>query len=104
MALSVAFNASHCCGFERAPLLCARGRLTGVKEIHTVIGGCHLFNAKAKQVKKTVDALRELNIQQLGVSHCTGMKASFAMMEEFGDRFYFNNAGTVKTIPAEAGQ
>jgi len=28
------------------------------------------------------------------------MKPSFAMMQEFGDRFYFNNAGTVKTIPA----
>jgi len=79
-------------------------KITGVKEIHTVIGGCHLFNAKAEQVGKTVDALRELNIQQLGVSHCTGMKASHAMMEKFGDRFYFNNAGTVTTIPTEAGQ
>jgi hypothetical protein len=34
------------------------------------------------------------------VSHCTGMKPSFAMMQEFGDRFYFNNAGTVRTIPS----
>lgn len=78
-------------------------KITGMNEIHTVIGGCHLFNAKPEQVKKTVDALRELDIQQLGVSHCTGMKASYAMMEEFGDRFYFNNAGTVRNIPAEAG-
>lgn len=77
-------------------------KISGVKKIHTVIGGCHLFNAKADQVKKTVDAFRELDIQQLGVSHCTGMKASYAMMEEFGDRFYFNNAGTVISIPAEA--
>ncbi len=79
-------------------------KITGVKEIHTVIGGCHLFNAKPEQIKNTVDALKELDIQQLGVSHCTGMKASYAMMEEFGDRFYFNNAGSVKNVPAEAGQ
>ena len=79
-------------------------KITGMKEIHTVIGGCHLFNANKERVDKTVDALRELNVQQLGVSHCTGMKASYAMMEEFGDRFYFNNAGTVKNIPTEAGQ
>lgn len=78
-------------------------KIAGMNEIHTVIGGCHLFNAKPEQVKKTVDALRELDIQQLGVSHCTGMKASYAMMEEFGDRFYFNNAGTVRNIPTEAG-
>ena len=77
-------------------------KITGIKKIHTVIGGCHLFNAEPERVKKTVDALKELDIQQLGVSHCTGMKASHAMMEEFGDRFYFNNAGTVKAIPAEA--
>ena len=74
--------------------------ITGVKEIHTVIGGCHLFNAKKEQVDKTVSALMEFNIQQLGVSHCTGTKPSFAMMQQFGDRFYLNNAGTVKTIPA----
>ena len=74
--------------------------IAGVKEIHTVVGGCHLFNAKKEQVDKTVSALKEFNIQQLGVSHCTGMKPSFAMMQEFGDRFYFNNAGTVKTVPA----
>ena len=84
-------------------LLHAR-KISGMKEIHTVIGGCHLFNASKEQVDKTVDALKEFDIQQLGVSHCTGMKASYAMMEEFGDRFYFNNAGTVKTIPAGAGQ
>ena len=75
-------------------------KITGVKKIHTVIGGCHLFNASQEQVDKTVAALRQLDIQQLGVSHCTGMKPSFAMMQEFGDRFYFNNAGTVKAIPA----
>lgn len=79
-------------------------QLAGMKEIHTVIGGCHLFNAKDEQVDKTVSALKEFNIQHLGVSHCTGMKASVAMMREFGDRFYLNNAGTVKTIPADEAQ
>ncbi len=79
-------------------------KIAGVKEIHTVIGGCHLFNAKSEQIEKTVAALKQFNIQHLGVSHCTGMKASFAMMQEFGDRFYFNNAGTVKNIPEEEGQ
>ena len=78
--------------------------ITGVKRIHTVVGGCHLFNASAERIRKTVDALREFDVQQLGVSHCTGMKASAAMMQQFGERFYFNNAGSVKTVPAQAGQ
>ncbi len=79
-------------------------QVAGTKAIHTVVGGCHLFNAKDEQVDSTVSALKEFNIRQLGVSHCTGMKASHAMMEEFGDRFYFNNAGTVITIPAAVEQ
>ncbi len=78
--------------------------ITGVKKIHTVIGGCHLFNAKKEQVEKTVAALKEFDIQKLGVSHCTGFKPAFAMMQVFGDRFFFNNAGTVTKIPEEEGK
>lgn len=76
-------------------------KITGMKEIHTVIGGCHLFIAKKEQVDKTIAALKELDIKQLGVSHCTGLKPAFAMMQVFADRFFFNNAGTVTKIPAE---
>jgi 7,8-dihydropterin-6-yl-methyl-4-(beta-D-ribofuranosyl)aminobenzene 5'-phosphate synthase len=76
-------------------------KISGMKEIHTVIGGCHLFNAKKEQVDKTVAALRDFGIKQLGVSHCTGLKPAFAMMQVFGDRFFFNNAGTITKIPAE---
>jgi hypothetical protein len=35
------------------------------------------------------------------VSHCTGLKPAFAMMQAFGDRFFFNNAGTITKIPGE---
>lgn len=58
--------------------------------IGTVLGGCHLFNAKKEQVEKTVAALKEFDIQKLGVSHCTGLKPAFTMTQVFGDRFFFN--------------
>jgi 7,8-dihydropterin-6-yl-methyl-4-(beta-D-ribofuranosyl)aminobenzene 5'-phosphate synthase len=72
--------------------------ITGVDTIHTVIGGTHLFPKKDLPVDKTVQALKELDVQNIGVSHCTGFKAAMRLSEAFGDRFFLNNAGTVRSI------
>jgi len=69
-------------------------QLTGVKVIHTVLGGCHLMDASEERVWLTIAALKELGVQRLGVSHCTGLPASAIMAQEFGDSFFFNNTGT----------
>ena len=76
-------------------------KLTGLKQIHAVLGGCHLIRASRERVEKTVSALKEMGVQRLGVSHCTGMPASVVMAYEFGDKFFFNNAGTITRIPEE---
>jgi 7,8-dihydropterin-6-yl-methyl-4-(beta-D-ribofuranosyl)aminobenzene 5'-phosphate synthase len=68
--------------------------LTGVKKIDTVLGGCHLMGASEERLWLTIAALKELGVQRLGVSHCTGLPASAIMAQEFGERFFFNNAGT----------
>ena len=69
-------------------------KLTGRKEIRMVIGGCHLINSPLERVYKTIEALKELNIQKIGVSHCTGLEASGIMAQELGSRFFYNNACT----------
>jgi 7,8-dihydropterin-6-yl-methyl-4-(beta-D-ribofuranosyl)aminobenzene 5'-phosphate synthase len=69
-------------------------RLTGVKTIHTVLGGCHLMDASEERVRLTIAVLKELGVQRLGVSHCTGLPASVTMAQQFGDKFFFNNTGT----------
>ena len=70
-------------------------KISGVKKIDTVIGGCHLLNASEERIWLTIAALKELGVGRLGACHCTGMAASVIMAQEFGDRFFFNNAGTV---------
>lgn len=65
------------------------------ERIFAVLGGTHLGFSTAEQLSKTVDALQELGIEKLGVSHCTGLAASARLAQEFGDRFFFNNVGTV---------
>lgn len=70
-------------------------KLTGVSKVHTVIGGTHLKDASEERLWRTVAALKELDVQKIGVSHCTGLPAAALLAEEFGDRFFYNNAGTV---------
>ena len=73
-------------------------KLTGVKAIYGVFGGCHLINATEERVWLTIAALKELGVQHLGLSHCTGLAASAIMAREFGDCFLFNVAGTTVSL------
>lgn len=69
-------------------------QLTGVKQIYMVIGGCHLSRSTMERIRLTMAALKELGVSRIGVSHCTGLPAAAVMAQEFGDSFFFNNAGT----------
>jgi 7,8-dihydropterin-6-yl-methyl-4-(beta-D-ribofuranosyl)aminobenzene 5'-phosphate synthase len=73
--------------------------LTGKELVYAAIGGAHLFRASEERIDKTVADLREMGIRRLGVSHCTGFRASALLAQEFGDAFFLNNAGTRLTLP-----
>ena len=53
--------------------------LTGKELVYAAIGGTHLFRASKERIGKTIAALREMGIQKLGVSHCTGFHAWFVV-------------------------
>lgn len=69
-------------------------RQTGMDKIYAVIGGTHLAYAGKRQLDATIAALRAMNIEKLGASHCTGMMPAARLAGEFPDSFFFNNAGT----------
>ncbi len=69
-------------------------KLTQCEDIYLVIGGIHLFGATAERLQRTIEEFKRLNVQRIGVSHCTGPYASGVMAQEFGGRFFFNQAGT----------
>jgi len=73
--------------------------VTGEERVHTVVGGTHLISASEERLALTMAKLREFGVQKLGVSHCTGMPAAMRLAQEFGDTFFFNNAGTRVAIP-----
>jgi 7,8-dihydropterin-6-yl-methyl-4-(beta-D-ribofuranosyl)aminobenzene 5'-phosphate synthase len=74
-------------------------KITGKELVYAAIGGTHLFRASKERVDKTIADLKSMGIQRLGVSHCTGYRASAWLFEEFGDVFFPNNAGTRFTLP-----
>ncbi|RZN73374.1 MAG: MBL fold metallo-hydrolase [Candidatus Methanolliviera hydrocarbonicum] len=73
-------------------------KLTGVEKIHTIVGGTHLMGSSEDRLGFTVAELKASGIQCLGVSHCTGMAIAVKLAQVFGDKFFFNNAGTITEI------
>ncbi len=67
----------------------------GQNRIYAVVGGTHLWTVSKEQQEKTIQALQEFNIERLGVSHCTGLKVSMRLCQEFKEKFFFCNVGTV---------
>jgi 7,8-dihydropterin-6-yl-methyl-4-(beta-D-ribofuranosyl)aminobenzene 5'-phosphate synthase len=74
-------------------------KITGKELIYAVIGGTHLFRADEERIERTIAGLKDMGIQNLGVSHCTGFAASVRLAQEFPDSFFLNNAGTQLILP-----
>ena len=81
-------------------LNCAR-ELTGVNQIHAVIGGFHLTGPIFEPIiAPTVQALREFNPSVIVPQHCTGWKATHLIAREFPEAFVPNSVGTTMVIGA----
>ena len=73
--------------------------ITGEQQVYCVIGGTHLISATPERMERTMADLRKLNIQKLGVSHCTGFNASCGLANELPEIFFMNNSGAVLSLP-----
>ncbi len=68
--------------------------LTGGKPIYAVIGGMHLVTASPERLSRTVEDLRELDVQRLGPAHCTGPAAVVELWNAFPGRCFACPVGT----------
>jgi 7,8-dihydropterin-6-yl-methyl-4-(beta-D-ribofuranosyl)aminobenzene 5'-phosphate synthase len=69
--------------------------VTGIEKIKAVVGGTHLMRANDEQLSRTASMLKELGVEKIGVSHCTGMGPAARLAQIFEENFFFNNAGTI---------
>ncbi|WP_319469521.1 MBL fold metallo-hydrolase [uncultured Pseudodesulfovibrio sp.] len=54
-------------------------RVTGVDNVHTVLGGFHLQDAKPERLDPTTDYLAALELESLYCCHCTDLAAKIAL-------------------------
>ena len=66
--------------------------------IYAVIGGTHLIEADEVRIKKTIDAFKEMKIQLVAVSHCTGEEGISFISQQMKEQFLYNNTGKVIEI------
>lgn len=68
--------------------------LTGEQRIFAVIGGTHLLSASPSRMQKTIEALRQYDVQKIMLSHCTGVRAYAELAKAFPDRCSWPASGT----------
>jgi 7,8-dihydropterin-6-yl-methyl-4-(beta-D-ribofuranosyl)aminobenzene 5'-phosphate synthase len=73
-------------------------RELGEPRIHAIIGGTHLGPASDEQFAATVDYLKRLDFDRLGVSHCTGQVRSAQLYAHFPNKVFFANVGTTLKV------
>lgn len=71
---------------------------TGKDRFHAVLGGTHLDFLNPQQFEDSIRSLREIRVEKIGVSHCTGMKGASRLEQEFKDRFFYGCVGSVLEI------
>jgi len=67
-------------------------------KFHAILGGTHLDFLTPEQLEESIRALKQMEIEKIGVSHCTGMRAAFRLHQEFGDRFFYGCVGSVLEV------
>jgi len=72
--------------------------ITGKQKIHMLLGGTHLKFSTPEQLAATLDRLEEIDIDRIGVSHCTGLKAAQKIAQRFGDKFFYTSVGCEMTF------
>jgi 7,8-dihydropterin-6-yl-methyl-4-(beta-D-ribofuranosyl)aminobenzene 5'-phosphate synthase len=72
--------------------------IVGCSEVWGVLGGMHLIGADLGRLRKTKNILEELNVQNIGLSHCSGTNVFLFLSRKLGDRVYMNRVGSVMEV------
>jgi len=65
------------------------------KKVYAVLGGFHLLDATEEQIQDTIDRFKELDVEKIGLSHCTGALATQMFLEQLPEKTFINETGSV---------
>lgn len=69
------------------------------KDLYLITGGFHLGGASAGKIRSIISRLKELGVQKIAPSHCTGDDAIRLFREAWGDDFIDAGCGAIIRIP-----
>jgi len=75
-------------------------RITGIHNVHAVIGGFHLFDSSTEDIKKTVEDIKSLKPQYVIPLHCTGYDAMVQFYRMMPEQFVLSTIGSRFTFVA----
>jgi len=68
------------------------------KDVHLVFGGFHLMNKSDAEVKAIINQFKDLGVQKVGATHCTGDRAIELFKKAYGENFVRMGVGKVIQI------
>jgi len=71
------------------------------QNIHLVMGGFHLGGASKQQLQDIILSFRELGVQKVAPSHCSGDLCRQLMSQAFAENFIENGVGGIIMIPEQ---
>jgi 7,8-dihydropterin-6-yl-methyl-4-(beta-D-ribofuranosyl)aminobenzene 5'-phosphate synthase len=71
-------------------------------EIYLVMGGFHLRDKSTRELENIIAQLRQLGVQKVAPSHCTGEQATDMLAEEWSEDFITNGVGRVIEVEQRA--
>jgi 7,8-dihydropterin-6-yl-methyl-4-(beta-D-ribofuranosyl)aminobenzene 5'-phosphate synthase len=66
-----------------------------IRKLRAILGGTHLMFFSPERIAAVIRRFDDFGVAQIGVSHCTGMKAIVALGAHFKDRFTAAATGSV---------
>ncbi|MBN2412847.1 MBL fold metallo-hydrolase [candidate division KSB1 bacterium] len=67
-------------------------------KIYQVFGGFHLMDHDPRAVQQIVTAIKDMGVEKVGPTHCTGHKAEKVFEKDFGNNYITIEAGKVLDI------
>jgi 7,8-dihydropterin-6-yl-methyl-4-(beta-D-ribofuranosyl)aminobenzene 5'-phosphate synthase len=67
--------------------------------VYLVMGGFHLLDFSDSQVQSVIQQFRQLGVQKVGASHCTGDRAIALFKQAYGDDFVPMGVGKIRIPP-----
>jgi 7,8-dihydropterin-6-yl-methyl-4-(beta-D-ribofuranosyl)aminobenzene 5'-phosphate synthase len=63
------------------------------KDVYLVMGGFHLLNENLSEIDRIIRALKEMGVQKVSPSHCTGEEAILRFKKAWGENFIPGGCG-----------